>query len=258
MNSASRHIFFAIFGAALLAFLGWGMRGLSPFGHYPGPYGDILNAVASNERHVQNVVTAVVFDYRGFDTLGEEFILFASVTGVLLLLRKEKGSEDERCAPEPPHEKTAGVIDAATEDVTRVFSPGIIGTILIFGVYMVLTGHLSVGGGFQGGAILSAAWLMIFLAYGSEAFHSVSRQSILEWAEAGAAGSYVLIGCVGLICGRAFLTNVLPLGQTGDLLSSGTILLIDCAVGVEVTAAFVLLLVHFLKPLEEETPVRTP
>src|SRR5439155_1501935 len=70
---------FAAAGAMLAALLVWGFTGLPAFGDFQGEYGWILNDVAGHERHVTNVVASVVFDYRGFDTLGEEFILFAAV-----------------------------------------------------------------------------------------------------------------------------------------------------------------------------------
>jgi len=63
-------------------------RGLPPDWSLSGPYGDVLNAVAASERHTTDVVSAVNFDYRGFDTLGEESILFAFVVGATLLLRR--------------------------------------------------------------------------------------------------------------------------------------------------------------------------
>src|SRR5204862_8354520 len=70
------------------AFLAWGFTGLAPFGRFHGFYGQLLNAIALPQRHTTNTVTAVVFDYRGIDTMGEELILFASVVGVVLLLRE--------------------------------------------------------------------------------------------------------------------------------------------------------------------------
>src|SRR5581483_2270626 len=69
------------------ALLAWGFSGLPPFGSFHGFYGQLLNAIVLPQRHATNVVTAIVFDYRGFDTMGEEFILFASVVGVVILLR---------------------------------------------------------------------------------------------------------------------------------------------------------------------------
>ena len=79
--------------AGLAPHLLWGMRGLPAFGSYQGPYGYVLNQVAVAERHATDVVSAINFDYRGFDTLGEEFILFASIAGAALLLRRERDEE---------------------------------------------------------------------------------------------------------------------------------------------------------------------
>ena len=86
----SRRIRIAVFVPALgvlFALLLWGFVGMPDFGHYRGPYGFVLDRVATPERHVTNVVNATTYDYRGFDTMGEEFILFAAVIGVVLLLR---------------------------------------------------------------------------------------------------------------------------------------------------------------------------
>src|SRR3712207_8535195 len=66
------------------------------FRSYDGVYGLLLSHTAAVERHATNVVMAVTFDYRGFDTLGEEFILFAAVMGVALLLREENTATEDR------------------------------------------------------------------------------------------------------------------------------------------------------------------
>jgi multicomponent Na+:H+ antiporter subunit B len=67
------------------------MQHMPAFGGHPLPYGDAINAAATAERHVTNMVSAVNFDYRGFDTLGEEFMLLCAVTGVSVLLRTAAG-----------------------------------------------------------------------------------------------------------------------------------------------------------------------
>ena len=258
MRADTRRNLFFVAAPVLLAFLVWGMGGLAPFGHYPGPYGDIMNALAVNERHVTNVVTAVIFDYRGFDTLGEEFILFASVTGVILLLRHQEGASEDECAPHSITEKRVGAVNPQASDLTRLGAMAFIPAILSFGLYTVLTGHLSMGGGFQGGVILSAAWLLTLLAYGSDAFHACANESILEWFEGGGAAIYILVGVVPLFLNHNFLTNVFPLGKTGQLLSSGGIFVINRGVGMEVAAGFLLLLKEFIWPLEREKPLRRP
>ena len=71
----------------------WGVVGLPAFGHYAGPYGDIVVRVVEPQRHMANAVTAVVFDYRGFDTMGEELILFATASAVAMLLRETRAHD---------------------------------------------------------------------------------------------------------------------------------------------------------------------
>ena len=78
----------------------WGFSGLPPFGNFHGFYGQLLNHIAVPQRHTSNVVAAVVFDYRGFDTVGEEFIFLAAVIGVAMLLRANARSR-RPAAPGP-------------------------------------------------------------------------------------------------------------------------------------------------------------
>ena len=106
------------------------------------------------------------------------------------------------------------------------------------------------------GVILSSAWLLVLLAFGSSALHRFAKKYAVEWFESAGAGAYVLIGVASLLVGQNFLTNILPLGEPGQLLSSGTILLINCGVGIEVASGFILLLCEFSKPLQHEKPVR--
>ena len=96
MSARARVPLFLVAAAGLAALLGLGVAGLPAFGDYHGPYGLVLNHVVLAQRHTTNVVAAVVFDYRGFDTLGEELILFAAVTGVALILREAREAEAKR------------------------------------------------------------------------------------------------------------------------------------------------------------------
>jgi multisubunit Na+/H+ antiporter MnhB subunit len=80
----------------VVAFLVWGMLPpiMHDFGYPPSDMDDYIIENAQEETGSNNVVTSVVFDYRGFDTLGEATILFTAVTGVLLLLRTVKHKEE--------------------------------------------------------------------------------------------------------------------------------------------------------------------
>jgi multicomponent Na+:H+ antiporter subunit B len=223
----------------------WGLNGLPDFGGYKGIYGITLNKVAIAERHVTNLVAAVTFDYRGFDTLGEEFILFAAVIGIAILLRAQR---DEAVTPDEVDEEAKEESRSAphTSDAVRVLGLALIGPTVLFGLYVVTHGHLTPGGGFHGGVVLASAALLVYLAGEYVALRRVSPVSVAELAESVGVGGYTAIGFIGLLAGQAFLTNVLPLGTVGQLNSSGTILLANLAVGVAVTGGFSLILEEFL------------
>ncbi|HLM78047.1 MAG TPA: hydrogen gas-evolving membrane-bound hydrogenase subunit E, partial [Rubrobacteraceae bacterium] len=80
-----------VFGSLLI----WGLLGLPAFGDYQGPYGIVLEDVAVEERAGVNIVVSTTFDYRGFDTLGEEYILFAAALGAVVLLRQQRGEQKD-------------------------------------------------------------------------------------------------------------------------------------------------------------------
>jgi multicomponent Na+:H+ antiporter subunit B len=261
MSSVVRKAFFFASVLGFLALYCWGLRGLPPLGHYKGPYGDVLNSVATYERHVTDIVTAVNFDYRGFDTLGEEFILFISVVGVALLLRKEEhqgggraSHTEEQDEKQHDSERQSEDKDEAPErqvpqpsDASRVFTFGLIGPMVLFGIYVVTHGHLTPGGGFQGGVVLATAPLIVYLAGSYENFKRVTSHRLIEVADSIGAGGYALVGFSAMAYGAHFLQNIIPLGTTGNINSSGTIAVIDVAVGLEVAAGFVLLLYSFLE-----------
>jgi multicomponent Na+:H+ antiporter subunit B len=94
-----RWIFLAAM-AGLAAFYVWGLAGLPGFGNYPGPYGDIINRIAVAQTKATGVVSAVNFSYRGFDTVGEEFILFVAATAMAVVLRhlRHEREQDSRDA----------------------------------------------------------------------------------------------------------------------------------------------------------------
>ncbi len=219
----------------LAAFLLWGITGLPHYGHYRGPYGNVINNVAYEQRHTSNFVAAVVFDYRGFDTMGEELILFAAVVGVALLLRHVR--EEEMTPPR----------DAVESDGLRLFGVLAVGPVVVLGLFVVAFGYVSPGGGFQGGVVLAAAALLLWLAGSYRSWHDLTPTPLVDFAEGFGAGAYVVIGLVGLLVTNAFLGNFLGLGVKGKLDSGGSIPLLNWAAGIEVAAAMTLLFSEFLK-----------
>ncbi|MBV9050211.1 MAG: hypothetical protein JOY58_18225, partial [Solirubrobacterales bacterium] len=175
MSRRVRLSLFALAGPGLLAVLVLGFRGLPAFGDYHGIYGLLLNKIELPERHATDIVTALNFDIRAFDTLGEEFILFASVVGVAVLLRHLR-HEDER-------QRSAGIEDhrfAGASSALRVASLVMIPVLIALAWYVILHGALTPGGGFQGGIVLAAGPLAILLAGRYFALKRVAPEWALE------------------------------------------------------------------------------
>jgi multicomponent Na+:H+ antiporter subunit B len=238
----SRRLRIAFFTPALLmlgVLLGLAFAKLPRFGDYRGPYGFVLNRLALPERHTTNVVAATVFDFRGFDTLGEEFILFASVIGVVLLLRREREEAPDR---------TVG------SDAVRVVGALAVGGTILVGLWLVAFGYVTPGGGFQGGVIVAAGVVLLFFVASHRAVEPFTREAVLDPLEGLGVGAYLAVGLAALASGLPFLRNLFGPGVPGTLQSGGSIPLLNWASGVEVAAANLLLFSTFL----EEYVVRLP
>jgi multicomponent Na+:H+ antiporter subunit B len=229
-------------GACLFALLLRSFGGLPDFGHYLGPYGDILNRVSIPERQATAVVSAINFDYRGFDTLGEEFILFAAVVAVASLLRSLRGEHEG----EPDDDARDRRVRDSSVLVT-LMGFVLVGPAIVVGLYVVIHGHQTPGGGFQGGVILATALLLVYLSDEYGTLRRVGPVPLIELAEALGTASLVLLGLAGVVWGAAFFDNFLPLGTAGHLLSAGTIPAASTAVGLAVTGGFALMLCEFLE-----------
>ena len=253
MTPATRRWVFLIAGAGLVAFYLWGLTGLPGFGNYPGPYGFIINQVAVGQTKATAVVSAINFEYRGFDTLGEEFILFVAAAGVSVVLRHLRG-ERERSALDEALSRDA----PPTSDAVRVLALVLTGPTVIMGWYLASHAQTSPSGGFQGGVVLATAFILIYLSGQFLVFKRVSPVDVTDAVEAVGAGGFAFIGLSAIFLGRPYLSNVLPLGTTpGAIDSSGTIALISFFVGIEVAAAFVLIVGELLEQtllIRKETP----
>jgi multicomponent Na+:H+ antiporter subunit B len=243
MSERTRRWIFLLFGGAFMGLFCYAVRDMPAWGYYRGPYGYVMANVAVFERHATDIVNAINYDYRGFDTLGEEFILFTAVLGVMMLLRQEGGEENKSTFAGRVPDR--GALSTTIQAVTF---PAVFLTVL-FGFYIGLHGQLTPGGGFQAGVILATAPVLVYLAQNTEAFKRITSHPVMELVEALGAGSYAAIGLTGLAMGLPFLRNFLPLGKTGDVFSSGTIALISACVGVEVTAAFLLVAFTYLEEI---------
>lgn len=247
MTRSVRYAFFLL-SAVLLMVVFWNAYSKLPaVGAVKGVYGDTVNVITVPERHITDAVTAVNFDIRGFDTLGEEFILFTSVLGAVLLMRKqsdESGGDHE--------DKAKDRIVPGPSDAVRVAALLLVAPTVLLGLYIVTHGQVSPGGGFQGGVILSTAPLLLYLAGTFGQFRQAAPQKLIAVSEAIGAAAYILIGGACVALGGSFLQNVFPLGQSGSITGGGTVAFIDLGVGLEVSGGLVLILLVYLEELVQQ------
>jgi len=171
-----------------------------------------------------NLVTAVVLNYRALDTLGEVTVLFIASLGlgVFLSWPKEKEGTQEEGKRELPEASL----------IVRRGSQFLFPLIILFGGYIFLHGHLTPGGGFQGGSVIASAFLLMFL--GNNAYRL--RHTPLTVTESLAGITFVVVGLIGLGVGGYFLNNFLPKGSMFSLFSAGVIPILYSAIGLKVGA----------------------
>jgi multicomponent Na+:H+ antiporter subunit B len=113
--------------------------------------------------------------------------------------------------------------------------------ILLFGMYLISYGHLSPGGGFQGGAVLSSAVLLLCLSRGVKATRRLFTSRAVSALEIAAFSLFLAMAAAGMAVGVSFLGNFLPLGRVGDIPSAGFILFLNLVIGLEVGAGLTLI-----------------
>ena len=126
---------------------------------------------------------------------------------------------------------------------------------VVFGIYIILFGTVSPGGGFQGGVMVAAAAVLLYLAYGYNTAKNAINTEVLRVGEACGATMYVILGLCGLFVGANFCRNIFfDNGAVGDLISAGTITFMGYSVGFKVLTGvgFLLLLMMSLLAPEDD------
>ena len=199
-----------------------------------------------DETGAVNIVSGMILDYRAFDTFGESCVLFVATICVTIMLRIDgRGGEgdDEEAESE---KKAFGIRQSAFSKLdSRNFEPEndtilrksaivVFPIIMVFGVYVILNGHISPGGGFSGGAILGAGFVLFLSAFGfnkTERFMNANTVRIITLI---ALLVYCLSKCYSFFTGANHLESGIPLGTPGAILSSGLILVLNICVGMVV------------------------
>ena len=236
-------VFCILFCIFLVVMLLAAVSDLPPFGHAENPAN---NEVAQRyiekgleETGAVNIVTGMILDYRAFDTLGESHVLFIATCTVLILLRRdgkkeqEEGQDNDRLY-EPKN-------DVILQTVARVLVP----PILLFGIYIILAGHLGPGGGFSGGAVIGAGLILYLNAFGfakTERFFTAKTYRRMSFC---ALACYSIAKSYSFYTGANHIESVVPLGTHGAILSGGLILVLNICVGVVVAGTMYTFYVMF-------------
>ncbi|MBW6501767.1 MAG: hypothetical protein K0B05_10280 [Bacteroidales bacterium] len=114
----------------------------------------------------------------------------------------------------------------------------IAGLVFLYGIYIIIHGHLTPGGGFAGGVILAGSFILLILAYGSDFLHLVREEAGTTMYENLAILVVLVLALSGLLAGtRVFFLNWAPKGVAGELISAGFLPLYNIFIGIEVAAS---------------------
>jgi multicomponent Na+:H+ antiporter subunit B len=192
---------------------------------------DHLELRGVQESGARNLVSAIYLGYRAFDTLGETIVLLVAVSGTIGMIAGASGFQRQ----ERPKGQRTELIDVVTGKLGPV--------VLIFGLYVMLFGHLSPGGGFQGGVVVASG--IVFLALGSR---SGGRSGITEpvnLARMEAIGFLLLVlaSLAGSFTGAGYFGN--PLAR-GGISPVAYIIALNAVIGLKVGAGISLMCMAML------------
>jgi len=179
-----------------------------------------------------NRVASIYLNYRLFDSVLEVLVFFVAVLGV----RHYLGTRERTAVP-----------SLAESEVVRTSSALLFPLAVLLGVYLAALGHLSPGGGFGAGVIVASGALLVSISLGMDAIERRFSLGTIEWVEQGALFLLLAATLLPLAFGRAALTDVLPKGRTGQVVSGGMIPVYNALVGVKVLAGSWLILRSFVR-----------
>ncbi len=197
-----------------------------------------------------NIVTGMILDYRAFDTFGESNVLFTATTTVLILLHVRKKKVEKKRKEDRENgleEEDDRMYEPQDDPILQACASILVPIIILFGVYVILNGHLSPGGGFSGGAIVGAGLILYLSAFGFEKTEKMFTEKTYKYVSFGALTTYCLAKSYSFFTGANHLESHIPLGTPGAILSSGLILILNICVGLVVACTMYTFYVMFRK-----------
>ncbi len=252
MTEKKKNVAALILVILLTTLIGFGIgKSLPSIGDATSPANSYLSDYyithAEEDTNSPNLVTAVLADYRGFDTLFETCVLFLSGVVVWLTLNPNGSPYSNRKKQQGSKVQKNRHLQKSQESFSGLVLNGsfriIIPVLLIYAVYVLAHGELSLGGGFQAGAIIASAYLLMRLINGRNSSNRIKGDTVLIIAGIGTF-IYALTGILCLINGGNFLEyGMLPFGAQGDAhLHSTGILMIETGVTICVTTVIISIL----------------
>ena len=175
-----------------------------------------------------NFVTGMILDYRAFDTLGESFVLFTAVTCVFILLKEIK-----------PKKHKQDLFVLTTDPILRTCCSLIVPIILLFGIYVILNGSISPGGGFSGGAIVGAGLILYSLVFGDEKMSKFFNVKVFKTITSCSLLCYCLCKAYSFFTSvngyHNLFDDLIALQTAGNIFSGGLIFILNVCVGLVVS-----------------------
>ncbi len=223
--------------AAIIFVLLWTVVYLPTFGEAANPANNEVAAryieSGLQETGAVNMVTGMILDYRAFDTFGESCVLFIASCCVLVLLRIDQGT-DKLTRKRRAEAEYDRLYEPKNDIILQKCALILVPVILVFGVYIVLNGHLSPGGGFSGGAVLGSGLILYLNAFGFKKTERFFTEKVYRRVTLCALTFYCVAKSYSFFTGANHLPSGIPLGTPGAILSSGLILPLNICVGLVV------------------------
>lgn len=235
----------------LVSVLLWMVSSLPDFGSADSPANNEVSAryieSGVEETGAVNFVTGMILDYRAFDTFGESCVLFLAVICVQLLLRLDPDSSRETDREIRIAAETDRLYEPKNDLILQRVSLVLVPLLFIFGIYIILNGHISPGGGFSGGAVIGSGLILYLNAFGFEKTERFFTVKTFRSVSLAALMFYCLAKSYSFFTGANGLESGIPLGTPGAILSSGLILPLNICVGLVVSCTMYAFYVHFRK-----------
>ena len=209
---------------------------LPPFGNPSNPVNNEVSQryieKGMEETGAVNIVAGMILDYRAFDTLGESNVLFVAACSVLILLRISSEKNDRSAQLEI--EADDRMYEPKNDSILQNSAVFLVPLILMFGIYVILNGHISPGGGFSGGAVMGAGLILYLNAFGfkrTERFFTFKTFRVVSLCS---LSFYALSKAYSFFTGANHLDSFITPGTPGRIFSAGLIPYLNIAVGLVV------------------------